>query len=317
MIFHKINLQKDLKTITDIWNKEYQLIFPISYALMERNTNNAYLEASFIVKENEEIAGFIISKIYDNSYCKETYEEFGWISLIYVVPKFRQKGIGTALLEKAENEFIKLNKKTVFIGKDFYNFFPGLPIDLKKYLEWFKKRGYERLYNTCDLIKNKDIQIPLRNDHIKFVLGDSVPKNQIIDFISANWPGRWTQEAIDYLECGGEGKEYLIGLDGEKVCAFAKLGFPNTPTKLISYSLTWRDKFDFLGGIGPLGVDKSYRGQSIGYDLVAKATNTLLENGAGNIIIDWTNLLDFYRKFGYEVYKTYEYLQKNLKGEKK
>ena len=112
MIFHKINLQKDLKTITDIWNKEYQLIFPISYALMERNSNNAYLEASFIVKENEEIAGFIISKIYDNSYCKETYEEFGWISLIYVVPKFRQKGIGTALLEKAENEFIKLNKKT-------------------------------------------------------------------------------------------------------------------------------------------------------------------------------------------------------------
>ena len=77
MIFQKINLQKDLKTITDIWNKEYQLIFPISYALMERNTNNAYLEASFIVKENEEIAGFIISKIYDNSYCKETYEEFG------------------------------------------------------------------------------------------------------------------------------------------------------------------------------------------------------------------------------------------------
>ena len=315
MIFHKINFRKDLKTITDIWNKEYQLIFPISYALMERNTNNAYLEASFIVKENEEIAGFIISKIYDNSYCKETYEEFGWISLIYVVPKFRQKGIGTALLEKAENEFIKLNKTILFIGKDFYNFFPGLPIDLKRYLEWFKKRGYERLYNTCDLIKNKDIPIPLRNDHIKFVLGNSVPKNQIIDFISANWPGRWTQEAIDYFECGGEGKEYLIGLDGEKVCAFAKLGFPNTPTKLISYSLTWRDKFDFLGGIGPLGVDKSYRGQSIGYDLVAKATNTLLENGAGNIIIDWTNLLDFYRKFGFEVWKTYEYLEKNLQGD--
>lgn len=317
MIFHKINFKKDLKKITDIWNKEYQLIYPISYALMERNTQNAYLEASFIVKENEEIAGFIISKIYDNSYCKETYEEFGWISLIYVVPKYRNLGIGTLLLEKVESEFIKLNKKTVFIGKDFYNFFPGLPIDLKKYLEWFNKRGYERLYNTCDLIKNKDIKISLRNNKIKYVLGNNVPKEKIISFIEKNWPGRWTLEAKEYFESGGEGKEYLIGLDGEKVCAFAKLGFPNTPTNLISYSLTWRDKFDFLGGIGPLGVDRSYRGQSIGYDLVASATNILIDNGADNIIIDWTNLLDFYRKFGYEVYKTYEYLQKNLKGDQK
>ena len=317
MIFQKIDFKKDLKEITDIWNKEYGLILPISYALMERNTNNAYQEASFIVKENEEIAGFIISKIYDYSYHNENYEQTGWISLIYVVPKYRKRGIGTKLLKLVEEEFIRLNKTILFIGKDFYNFFPGLPIDLKKNLEWFQKRGYERLYNTCDLIKNKDIKIPLRNDKIKFVLGNQISKSKIIEFIESNWPGRWTLEAIDYFESGGEGKEYLVGIDGDKVIAFAKLGFPDTPTKLISYSLTWRDKFDFLGGIGPLGVDKSYRGQSIGFDLVAAATNILIDAGADNIIIDWTNLLDFYRKFGFEVYKTYDYLQKNLKGDLK
>ncbi len=317
MTFQKIDFKRDLKLLTDIWNKEYNLIYPISYALMERNTENAYLDASFIVKENEEIAGFIISKIYDDDYHKETYEEIGWISLVYVVPKHRNKGIGSLLIEKVESEFIKLRKKTVFIGKDFYNFFPGLPIDLKKHLEWFIKRGYNRLYNTCDLIKNKDIKITLKNNQIKFVLGNEIPKEKIISFIESNWPGRWTTEAIDYFNLGGEGKEYLIGLDGDKICAFAKIGYPTTPTKLISYSLTWRDKFDSLGGIGPLGVDKSYRKRNIGYDLVAFATNLLIDSGAEDIIIDWTNLLDFYRKFGYEVWKTYEYLQKNLKGDSK
>ena len=78
MTFQKIDFKRDLKLLTDIWNKEYNLIYPISYALMERNTENAYLDASFIVKENEEIAGFIISKIYDkmNSVKTEMSEFF-------------------------------------------------------------------------------------------------------------------------------------------------------------------------------------------------------------------------------------------------
>ena len=69
----RINFKKDLESIKDIWNKEYELIYPISQALIERNTINAYTEASFIAKENEEIAGFIISKNYDDDYL-ETYK---------------------------------------------------------------------------------------------------------------------------------------------------------------------------------------------------------------------------------------------------
>ena len=315
MEIKKINFKNDLESLREIWNKEYKLIYPISTALMERNTKNAYTDASFIVKENEEIAGFIISKVYDDEYHNEIYKEIGWISLIYVIPKYRNKGIGSILLKKVESEFIKLNKKVLYLGKDFYNFFPGLPIDLKKHLEWFEKRGFNRLYNTCDLIKNKDNLITLRNDKIRYVLGNQVKKEDLLEFLNNNWPGRWTSEARDYFECGGEGKEYVIGLDNEKIIAFAKIGYPTTDTKLISYSLTWRDKFNSLGGIGPLGVDKSYRGQNIGFDIVAYATNHLIQNGAEDIIIDWTNLLDFYRKLGYEVWKTYEYLQKNLKGD--
>lgn len=312
MIIDKINLKVDLKKITDIWNEEYSLIFPISDALMERNFQNAYSEASFIVKENDEILGFIISKIYEEEYHKLDYIDIAWISLLYISPKYRNKGIGSTLLERVESEFKKLRKKTIYIGKDFYNFFPGLPIDLKKSLDWFEKRGYKRLYNTCDLIRNKDEKIPLKNQNIKYVLGNTIEKNEIIQFLDDNWPGRWTKEAIDYFEKGGDGGEYLVGLDGNKICAFAKINFPYTPTKLISYNLTWRKKFDSLGGIGPLGVNINYRGKNIGYDIIADSINKLIDSGADNIIIDWTNLLDFYRKFGFEVWKSYEYLQKNL-----
>lgn len=312
MKIEKINFLSDLNLIKDIWNEEYDLIFPISQALIERNTKNAYLDASFIVKENDEIVGFIISKIYEDEYHKLDYGDIGWISLMYVKPRYRNKGIGSELLSRVESEFSKLRKKIIYIGKDFYNFFPGLPIDLKKSLSWFEKRGYERLYATCDLIRNKDKIIPLKNNNIQYSFADKLDKEKVIDFLEANWPGRWTKEAVEYYENGGNGGEYLVGIDGDKVCAFAKVNFPKTPTKLISYNLTWREKFNSLGGIGPLGVSIDYRNQHIGYDIIAYAINSLIKNGADNIIIDWTNLLDFYRKFDFEVWKSYDYLQKKL-----
>lgn len=312
MKIEKINFEKDLKVIKEIWNDEFHLIFPISQALIERNTQNAYKDASFIVKENDEIVGFIISKIYEDNYHLEDYEHIGWVSLIYVKPSYRKRGIGSILLDRAESEFSKLRKKTIYIGKDFYNFFPGLPIDLKKNLGWFEKRGYKRLYNTCDLIRSKDKKIPLKNQNIRYAFVDSLEKEKLIEFLNENWPGRWTKEATEYFEKGGNGGEYLVGLDGDKICAFAKVNFPNTPTKLISYNLTWREKLNSLGGIGPLGVNINYRGQNIGYDIIAFAINNLIDRGADNIIIDWTNLLDFYRKFDFEVWKSYEYLEKKL-----
>lgn len=64
---------------------------------------------------------------------------------------------------------------------------------------------------------------------------------------------------IEYFNNGGTGREYAIALDGNKICAFAKMGFPQTPEPLESYSLTWRNRFKSLGGIGPLGVDADYR----------------------------------------------------------
>lgn len=311
----KIIRIKDLSNkqeISKIWNNEYGKIYPISDELWLRNLNNANLDNSYVAL-TDKIVGFIITKVYEDDYPINGYQETGWISLIYVIPQERNKGIGTLLLEKAENDFIRLNKHHIYIGKDMNDFFPGIPIDLKHSTEWFEKRGYQRLYSTCDLIIHKNNKmIPLKNDKIIYQLGSINFKDEIISFLENNWPGRWTKETIEYFENGGTGREYLLGIDGDKICAFAKVCFPDTPTILISNSMTWRDRFEALGGIGPLGVEINHRHKSIGYDIVACATNLLFESNASDIIIDWTNLLDFYRKLGYEVWKSYEYVKKEI-----
>ena len=152
------------------------------------------------------------------------------------------------------------------------------------------------------------------NKQFEFKDASTVNKELVINFINSYWPGRWTKEAIDYYNNGGNGNEYLICLNDKKeICAFAKVCYPTTLVKHMSYSHTWRARFEALGGIGPLGVAPAYRGKHLGYDIVAASVNSLIDAGVSEIIIDWTGLLDFYRKMGFEVWKSYSYLFKKIK----
>ncbi len=303
--------------ICDLWNSAYGAIYPITKELLLRNLSNALLDKSYAVLDDEDkLIAFIIYKEYDEELFIPLYDKLGWISLFYVDTKFRKLGIGSKLLELVVENAKKNKKEKLCLGRDCYNFFPGLPVDLNSSSKWFEKRGFERPNDTYDLVKevsNKvEAVLKTKNNKIEYRVATLADKDKIIELMVKNWPGRWEKETRDYFENGGSGKEYVIAVDGDTVCGFSKIGYPTTDTALISYSLTWRNRFKALGGIGPLGVDISYRKQNIGYDLVVVANNILVENGVSNIIIDWTGLLDFYRLMGYEVFKSYGYMTKQI-----
>lgn len=311
-----INLKEyeKLEQIYQIWNAEYGNIFPINAELFNRNIENIYMKASYVAIDDEKLVGFVIGKVWHDLYEIKGYDEIGWISLIFVTPKYRKLGIGTELLNLSIDAMKECGVKIINIGKDYNNFFPGLPVDLIKYQTWFQNRGFEFTYQTHDLIsRNNKNKLKIVNDNYKFISANNLNKEEVINFIKTNWPGRWTKEAIDYYNNGGLGNEYLICLnDKNEICAFSKVCYPTTSIKHISNSHTWRARFDALGGIGPLGVAPAYRGNHLGYDIVASAVNNLIEAKVTEMIIDWTGLLDFYRKMGFEVWKSYSYLFKKL-----
>ena len=310
-----LNKYEKLEELYQIWNAEYGNIYPISAELFERNIENIYMKASYVAVDNEKLVGFVIGKVWHDSYEIKGYEKIGWISLLYVKPKYRKLGIGSSLLNACVNALEEYGVHIINLGKDYCNFFPGLPIDLVKYQGWFQKRGFEFTYQTHDLISrfNKN-KLKIVNDNFVFTTAKEIDKDLVIKFIETNWPGRWTKEAIDYYDNGGNGNEYLICLNDKKeICAFAKVCYPTTLVKLMSNSHTWRARFDALGGIGPLGVAPAYRGKHLGYDIVAASVNSLIDAGVSDMIIDWTGLLDFYRKMGFEVWKSYSYLFKKIK----
>lgn len=315
MLYVTLKDYNNLDEIHKLWNKEYGFIYPISKELFQRNLMNVSYESSFVcLNDDNNLVGFILLKFWQDEFKIGDYDESSWISLFYVDPKLRRLGIGSKLLELAEKEAKQKNKKTLYLGKDYLNYFPGLPVDLKQSCPWFEKRGFVRPYDTYDLIKkvNKSEKLRLKNNDFIFRTSTLNDKENLIQFMKNNWPGRWLKELLDYYANGGTGKEYVVGIDGDKICAFAKVGLPDTKSLLISYSSTWKNRFDALGGIGPLGVDVSYRKRQLGYDVVAYAHNHLIDNNASDIIIDWTGLLEFYRKMGFEVFKSYFYMSKTL-----
>lgn len=301
-----------------LWNDELGFIFPISEELMQRNTYNTlgFLEEhSYVALNDNEPIGFVINKIWLHDYHIENNLNTGWISLIYVKKKFRNMGIGSELLQKSIDAFKSLGCTKIYLGRDYQNFFPGLPVDLKAHLKWFTKRGFCGLYDTNDLVNNKlDFKYELRdytdNSPYTIRIGNKLDLPKIDAFFKKNFPGRWHVEFLDYVSNGGNGSEYLICLDQfENVCGFCKIQTFDTPINLIGYSLTWRSRFDRIGGIGPLGVDKDYRHKNIAYNLLVSSINELIDRNCQKAIIDWTNLMELYRKFGFEIWKSYTYLQ--------
>ncbi len=309
------NSLKDIKQLYQLWNREYEKIYPISPELFNRNLENAYLDSCFYATDKDEIVGFIIGKIYQDKYTIESYTDSAWISLIYVRPDYRKQGIGSLLLLKAEEVFKKLGKTVCNLGRDCHNYFPGLPCDFANFVSWFEKRGFVFNRQTYDLIRETKNyrKLKIENDDFTFRIGNITDKEKIINFISRVWPGRWTQEALEYFNAGGTGKEYMLVLNkNQEVIGFAKVCGPKTETSHMSFSLTWRARFSNLGGIGPLGIDPNYRKKHLGYDIVSSAVNHLIDEGAEQIIVDWTGLLEFYRHMGFEVWKSYFYSSKKI-----
>ena len=298
------SLVNNIEDIRTLWNSELGFIYPIAGDVFNQNVilyPQKYVLGAF---DKDKLVGFIVGK--KNITDIVSYVDMGWISLIFVSKKYRKQGIGSHLLEEVEKY---LDVKTINVGKDINNFFPGVPCDFDWVTDtFFIKRGYTDGGYTHDVININPQKIQLRNKQYQFKVCTLNEKEALLAHMRDNFPGRWFYDVDDYFKDGGKGDEYVICLDGNKVIGFARIN--DRKFKHISYNITWYQRFNNLGGIGPLGVDSAYRGQDIGFDIVAFGINTLLERKISEILIDWTSILAFYRQFGFEVWKSFKFLSK-------
>lgn len=299
--------ESDLLNVLKLWNDEKGDIYPFPKKAFYQNVINYADKDVMIAYCDNKTVGFIILKRFDdNSLVDYTNDLF--ISLFFVSKKYRKNGIGTRLFEFAEE---KRNGRNLVVGKDIYNFFPGVPTEFDNLTDvWLEKRGFTGTRYTHDLIAYKPKFFKLRNENVIYQYCKEDRKDELIQFIMKNNWKRWALEVKMYFENKTKNDEdaYLIGLIDNKIVSFLRIN--TAKMDIVSYNVLFQERFSLLGGIGPLGVDKDCRKNGLGMDMMSKGIECLIKKNVTEIMLDWTGLMEIYDRFGFEVWKSYKYMYK-------
>lgn len=136
-------------------------------------------------------------------------------------------------------------------------------------------------------------------------------KDKVLDLLKT-FSKRWYDEGLDAIEHNDFEASYIVAVSKENTDVVAFLRCNQIELNKKPYNITWYQRFERLTGIGPLGVEESHRKLGLGKDIISYALNLLKKTKTTDIMIDWTGLLEFYQKFGFEVWKNYIYTEKDL-----
>lgn len=297
-----------------LWNRELGDQFPMQEQLLRQNSFvdvNVSKSGSWIAVEavSGKVVGFIVAKLWQEHRDFVLGAGAGWIQVLLVNRDFRNRGIGSELLKRAETALLEHGVQKILIGRDPWHYFPGIPKVYPEVRTWLESKGYKddnRVENDLLALydENSDCELP-KQEGVSYRLLESHEKNELLAFFRRCYPGRWEYEAIRYFELGGTGREFVVVETEGQIIGFCRINDSSSP--IIAQNVYWSPLFeDELGGIGPLGVDAAYRGRGYGLAVVQAGVHFLRERSIQKIVIDWTTLVAFYEKLNYRVWKSYD-----------
>lgn len=293
--------------IVNMWNETIGHSFPMTIPLWKQNTliePNVMNEVSIALMEQGELLGLVVAKRYQEILSASMATHMGWIQCLLVKKSARHKGIGTRLIQHVEKSFIKEGITEIRLGRDPWHYFPGVPNEDKHSFEWFEKKGYITESIETDLMKSLKDTTPYKltnpDEHYRVLNSQDLP--ELLQFLEQTFPGRWHYEALHYAMVNGTGREFIGFYVHNELKGFCRINDSLSP--FIAQNVYWSND-GTLGGIGPLGIDRSIRGQHFGLDLVKAAANELMKRHVNHIVIDWTQIGSFYEKLGFTPWKQY------------
>lgn len=125
------------------------------------------------------------------------------------------------------------------------------------------------------------------------------------------FPERWYFEAENIGRIPGGIEDYWLLRSDEDLLGFTRI---NTfKSSYLGPNINWCFKWqeDSLG-LGPIGIADNYRGKGYGIYLMINIIQYFRQKGYRHMVIDWTDLIDYYKKIGFELWIKYIMLEKKL-----
>jgi len=273
-------------------------------------------QAAMLGLLDAEPAGFVVASVLlDDPVVMPP--DHGWIDALAVTPEHRSQAVGSRLLTWAEGWLLGQGCRTIHLGGGLRPFVPGVPVELHTD-GFFTQYGYggdgsQQPPTVCDL--GADLALYTPPPALREIAGQVRPaapgdRDALLAFLRREFPGRWRYEFEQFLAEGGRLSDYMAlwtdrGIDGCCILTFADSARPLERFYPYRLPRPW-------GQLGSIGVSADCRGRGYGSALLDAGLRRLHNTGVNGCIIDWTDLPDFYGKFGFTPYRRYLQLTKRL-----
>lgn len=308
-----------VRAIAEIWNVAcgQSLAITEHFAAFNLRPAPGVTQQGWLVVDDNWAQAFVLASFVDG-YPTVAAPTHGWIDALVVAPAAQRQGTGSRLLGAAET-WLRLHGRTyITVGAGLRPFAPGVPAELDT-TPFFVRHGFTDLDSSGEPQVAYDLAADLSNyrppTNLREVPAAARPAQRgqealLLAFLQAEFPGRWHYEAELFLRHdGGRVGDYMLLWTEAGVQGACLLTFPDSVRPIeryYPYSLPkpW-------GQAGSIGVSAAVRGRGYGSYLLDASLRRLHDNGINGCVIDWTNLLQFYGRFGFQPLRHYAMLTKH------
>lgn len=307
--------QKYEAQVVDLWN-ETMTADPITVQKFRTQAlfdDNFDPELCYVALEGDQVVGFCLGMRRKFPYMERGLEpDRGWIVALFVKESFRRKGIGTALMQRAEGDMRQRGAKniTLFAYSPGY-FFPG--VDGENYpasIPFFEKLGYvagKHEYSMCKdlhgfrltpegLAKKADAEFK----GYRFVNFTYDRALELLEFNKEQFGGGWKRNALIAMRNGTAEDLILLVISPEdRICGFCMRMIDGNPARF-----------------GPIGIDKNLRNDGLGSILLDFAQQEMVKRGIYHMFFISTDDPGrrYYERKGVRVYRHCVSYKKDLEA---
>jgi predicted N-acetyltransferase YhbS len=315
MIEYSHAARADVPAIVELWNAAFGPNFPLTERLFLQTVEGDPFyetEGTFLARDGEKIVGYVLSKTMRNAGPERgRFQGRGGIGALCVHPDYQQRGLGTELLNRAE-EYLASHGSPLTTLYYPHHLLPGIPDESTPARALFEKRGYTNWRECVDLTRDlADFELPEKvlralqqNPTVEIRPARESESTPIIEMVAREFPGGWTYSTKSHFTRKGKASDIIVAVENGEV-----IGFCHTADFNSNWLLPSTYWFPLLGekfgGLGPVGLAKEHRKRGLGLALTALAVEDLKNRGVEKMGIDWTNLVAFYEQLGFQVWKKY------------
>jgi GNAT superfamily N-acetyltransferase len=225
----------------------------------------------------------------------------GSIQLLLVAPARQGQGVGSALLEAAQERCAAEGAGLPSLGGGGGDYiWPGVPADLAPAVRFFSRRGWRLEEVVSDLTADlrtytapPGVAERAARAGISLAVATGGELADALDF-----ERRWFPEWLHWFQEPGVSALLARDRDGEVVGSLLLAG----PGRC---SVFWPMLGEDMATIGAVGVAEPARRRGVGAAMVVRASELLKQAAAGRCHIGWVGLQSFYEQLGYRRWRDY------------